>query len=149
MNKSKTPVPFGVLLIAGFYVFGALVLLVLLFVNPAQTSSIIAERHGLPVSTGNWILPVVAGLALIIAYGLVSLSRWGYILTILYLIHFGIVNGSMFSTNADLVYFGSMVWSFLVILYLILVRKHFLRKNASRALTRENFDPNIKLRSMK
>ncbi len=125
MNKSKVTVPFGVLLITGFYLFGALVLLVFLFVNPAPASIAIAERHGLPASTGHWILPVVAGIALIIAYGLFSLSKWGYVLAILYLIYFGSVNLFVHRPNADLANFGNLFWSLLVILYLILVRKHF------------------------
>jgi hypothetical protein len=114
-----------VFLIAGFYVFGALVLLVLLFINPTQASSAIAVRHGLPASTGSWILPVVAGIALLISYGLVSLSRWGYALTILYLIYFGAVNWFLYRTSDDLLNLGNLLWSCLVILYLILVRKRF------------------------
>ncbi|MGE5223893.1 MAG: hypothetical protein ACM3PY_15755 [Omnitrophica WOR_2 bacterium] len=125
MLRKKATVPSGVLLIAGFYVFGAIVLLAFLFINPAQTSSIIAQRHGLPASTGSWILPIIAGLALLIAYGLVSLSRWGYVLTILYLIYFGSVNWFISSIRADPLNFGNLVWSFLVILYLIIVRKQF------------------------
>lgn len=39
--------PFGVLLIAGFYAFGAIVLLLGLFINPTGVSQVIAERHGL------------------------------------------------------------------------------------------------------
>lgn len=137
MNKTKTTIPLGVLLISSFYAFGAIVLLVFLFINPAQTSSNIAERHGLPASTGNWILPVVAGLGLLIAYGLVSLSRWGYVLTILYLVYFGSVNWFISSTRDNLLNFGNLVWSFLVILYLILVRKRFFEKNPVKDIGRK------------
>lgn len=130
MSKNKAKVPLGVLLISSFYVFGAIVLLVFLIINPAQTSSDIAERHGLPASTGIWILPVVAAIGLLIAYGLMSLSRWGYVLTILYLFYFGSVNWFISSTSADLLNFGNLVWSVLLILYLIIVRKRFFEKNS-------------------
>ncbi len=42
--------------IAGFYAFGAITLLSFLFITPQQATSIIAQRHGLPVSTGNWFM---------------------------------------------------------------------------------------------
>src|SRR5688500_7819777 len=63
--------PLGVRVIAGFYVFGAIVLLVGMLTNPGEISRVIAERHALPPDTGVVLLPVVAGLALAIAYGLV------------------------------------------------------------------------------
>ena len=130
MYKIKATVPLGVLLIGSFYAFGAIVLLVFLLINPAQTSSIIAERHGLPASTGIWILPVIACLALLIAFGLYSLSKWGYILTIVYLLYFGSVNGFLYIGQASWTYLGNVIWSFLVIPYLILVRKHFFEKKS-------------------
>lgn len=132
MYKIKATVPFGVLLIGSFYAFGAIVLLVFLFINPAQTSSIIAERHGLPASTGNWILPVIACLALMIAFGLYSLSKWGYILTIVYLLYFGSVNGLLYMKQPSWSYLGNVIWSILVILYLMLVRKRFFEKKPVR-----------------
>lgn len=51
MYKSKATVPAGVFLIRSFYAFGAIVLLAFLFINPAEPSSMIAERHGLPAIT--------------------------------------------------------------------------------------------------
>ncbi len=126
MNKNKaTSVPLGVLLISGFYTFGAIVLLVFLFVNPQTAATQIALRHGLPASTGNWILPLIAGVGLLIAYGLVSLSRWGYWLSIAYLLYFGVVNFYMSGASWVSVYCGDSIWSFLVIAYLIIARKRF------------------------
>lgn len=125
MKKSRITIPFGLLLIALFYVFGAVVLLVFLFVDPAQTSSVIGRVHGLPVSIGNWILPLIAVLGLVIAYGLFTLSRWGYMLTLLYLVYFGVVSGGLLRTHNDPIYLGNLVWSIFVIVYLLLVRKRF------------------------
>ena len=125
MASLKVNIPFGLLLISIFYTFGAVVLLILMFSNPLETSSAIAKAHGLPTSTGNWILPFVAGLSLLIAYGLFSLSRWGYVLSILYLAYFGSVSALMFSIHADSVHLGNLLWTLLVLIYLILVRRSF------------------------
>ena len=125
MQKLKVNIPFGLLLIAIFYTFGAAVLLILMFEIPLQTSKAIAKAHGLPTSIGNWILPIIAVIALLIAYGLFSLSRWGYVLSILYLAYFGSVNGLILITHADSIYLGNLLWSLLVIIYLILVRRSF------------------------
>jgi len=80
------------MLIAGFYVFGAFVLLISLFTNSAEVSRQIAERQGIPPSIGLPILPLTAALALLIAYGLFSLSTWGFFLTLLYLTYFGSIS---------------------------------------------------------
>lgn len=125
MEKSKVNIPFGLVLIVAFYMFGAVVLLILLFANPTQTSSAIAKVHGLPASTGSWILPLIAGLGLLIAYGLFSLSRWGYMLTMLYLAYFATTSGWMLSRQTSAVYLGNLIWALFVIIYLILVRRRF------------------------
>jgi hypothetical protein len=135
--------PLGVLLIAGFYAFGAAALLIGLFINPIEVSRIIAERHGLLPSVGTVILPIVAALGLIMAYGLYSLSRWGFFLTIVYLIYFGGISIALGGLNfaqtgqeAFQAYSGNLIWSVLVIIYLVIVRQHFLTpKNAGLPLT--------------
>ena len=125
--------PLGVLLIAGFYAFGAVVLLIGLFINPTEVSRVIAERHGLLPSFGIAIILAVAALGLIIAYGLYSLSRWGFYVTIVYLIFFGGVSIALGGLNFVLTgqeavqaYFGNLIWSVLVIIYLVVRRRHFL-----------------------
>jgi len=134
MNRKS--IPLGVQLISAFYVFGAMVLLLCLFTNPVAVGSTIAERHGLAPSTGTWILPVIAGLALIIAYGLWSLSRWGFYLTLAYLVYFGVVsiilgglNFALTGAQAVQVYFGNFLWSALVATYLIVTRKRFFGRS--------------------
>lgn len=125
MKKSRLDIPLGLLFIVVFYIFGAVVLLILLFTDPAQASRAIAEAHGLPTSTGNWLLALITALSLLIAYGLFSLSRWGYTLTLFYLAYFGSVNGWMLSRHVNAVHLGNLVWSLLVMIYLILIRRHF------------------------
>jgi uncharacterized membrane protein (DUF2068 family) len=125
MEKLRTNMPFGLVLIVAFYMFGAVILLIMLFANPTQTSSAIAKVHGLPASTGSWILPLIAGLGLLIAYGLFSLSRWGYMLAMLYLAYFAATSGWMLSRHTSAVYLGDLIWALSVIIYLILVRRRF------------------------
>ena len=129
---NRRPIPLGVQLISVFYVFGALVLLLCLFTNPVAVASTIAERHGLAPGTGAWILPVVAALALVIAYGLWSLSRWGFYLSLTYLVYFGIVsivlsglNSTATNAGAVQAYLGNFLWSALIVTYLIWTRKRF------------------------
>ena len=129
--------PLGVVLIASFYAFGAIVLLFSLFINPTGVSRIIAERHGLLPSIGIAIIPVIAVLSLIIAYGLYSLSRRGFFVTIAYLIYFGGISIALGGLNFALsgqealqAYFGNLLWSVLVIIYLVIVRRRFLSPKA-------------------
>ncbi len=128
----RTP-PLGVTLISAFYVFGAAVLLIALFLNPAEVSAAIAQRHGLSPDVGVAILPVVALLGLAIAYGLYSLSRWGLALTLVYLAYFGVVSllgGALTWTASgqpiEPIALGNFTWSALVIVYLLLNRRRFV-----------------------
>ena len=77
-------------------------------------------------------VPLQLGLALVIAYGLWSLSRWGFYLTLAYLVYFGIVSIVLSGLNSALtyaetvqVYFGNFLWSALIVTYLIWTRKRF------------------------
>ncbi len=126
MDGTKlSKIPVGVILISAFYIFGATILLIFWIVNPEPVARAIAIRHGLPAATGSWILPVVAAIGLLVAFSLLSLSRWGFWLTIVYSLYFLIVNRYMSSARWVSVYCGDAIWSFLVIGYLVLARKHF------------------------
>jgi hypothetical protein len=118
-------IPPGVLLIAGFYVFGALVLLISLFTNPSDVGKQIAERQGIPLSIGFPVIPLTIVLALLIAYGLFSLSTWGFFLTLLYLAYFGCISFLSGGKEGVQPYLGNLLWSLLVITYLLIKRKHF------------------------
>ena len=85
LNSIHKQIPLGVLLIAVFYLFGAIVLLISLFSNPVEVSRSIANAHGLPATVDGFILPAVIGIALLISYGLYSRAKWGYFFTLAYL----------------------------------------------------------------
>jgi hypothetical protein len=124
--------PLGVMLISGFYVFGAVVLLIAMFLNPAEVSAAIAQRHGLSPDVGVAVLPAVALLGLAIAYGLYTLSRWGLVLTVVYLAYFaavslfaGALSWSAGGQPLEPVALGNFTWSALVVIYLLLNRARF------------------------
>jgi hypothetical protein len=128
IDTNRRPVPMGVLLIAAFYLFGAAVLLVSLFTNPVEVSSTIAAAHGLSAAAGTWILPVVAALAVLIAYGLLTGSRWGFFVTIIYTVIFGSVSIWLLIQNFEQPYIGNATWCFLVLVYLTAKRPALLRR---------------------
>jgi uncharacterized membrane protein (DUF2068 family) len=130
--KRLTSIPVGVLLIAGFYIFGAAVLVILFIANASNAASQIATRHGLPAVTGNWILLAAACLGILIGTGLLSLSRWGYVFTIAYLGYFLAVN--LYQSKGELatISFGNVVFAAVVIIYLFLVRRRFFPERSPR-----------------
>jgi hypothetical protein len=137
-TKNQSGKPLSIMLIAGFYIFGAIILLISMFVNATEASKLIAEVHGISPIVGKDILPAIAALALIISYGLYSLSKWGYALTLAYVLYTGVIGliqgGLSFAVTGDVslqVYFGSIFWSVLVVLCLIAARRHFFRTKVS------------------
>ncbi len=129
---SAKDIPLGILLIAGFYVFGAFVLLASILFNPAGASQAIAKAHGLSPVMGVEILVAVAALALVLAYGLVRLARWGFFLAIAYLLYFAgaslVMGGLSFLWTGQpevQIYFGNFLWSALVLIYLFRTRGRF------------------------
>lgn len=128
MCKTAYPrLPIGVMLIAAFYIFGAAMLLVALFTNPAGASRTIADAHGLSPMADAFVLPIVAGMALLIGYGLLTLSRWGYFLTVFYLLGFGSINIWLMSQSVQQPYIGNTTWALLVFAYLAARRDIFLK----------------------
>ena len=127
-NSVRTQISVGVSLIAGFYLFGAIVLLISLFTYPVVVSRSVADAHGLPPAVDAFILPIVACIALLIAYGLITCAKWGYFLTITYLFIFGSVSFWLMSQNMQQPYIGNSTWSVLALLYLVWKRKYFLSR---------------------
>lgn len=131
----RKPVPRGVLLIASFYLFGALVLLIGTLTGLVDARMALARAHGIPALASNAFVLAVALLALVIGYGLISGSRWGYFLAVLYSLYLGLtslvlgaLNYPLRGEEEALIYFGNFLWSLLVVVYLFLTRRHFLGK---------------------
>lgn len=131
-------IPPGVLLIAAIYVMGGLVLLVSNFTDPTAVSPIIATVHGLLPIMGKDILLAVSVLALILAYGLISLSRWGFFLAISYSLYLTVISLCMGGVSFlwtgqedQSIFFGNLLWSLLVVMYLLVVRGRFITPRQS------------------
>ena len=106
------------MLISLWYMFGAVVLLISLFTMPVGLGRTIADAHGLPAAVDGFIVPVVIGIALLISFGLFTRARWGYVLTIAYLLFLGIESLLLMRQGIQEPYLGNAIWSFLVLLYL-------------------------------
>jgi hypothetical protein len=124
--KNNPNRPLGILVISIFYLFGAVVLFISMFTNYAGVAEQIRLVHGLPDSLKMIALPSVAILAIGISYGLFSLSRWGYTLTIIYLIYFGTIGLLMSMPFDGQTFMGNFIWSVLVVTYLLFKRKLFI-----------------------
>ncbi len=133
-RNNPKPLPIGILCIASFYMLGALVLITLLFVNSSQASETVAAAHGLAASPGPGFALMIAGLAFLLAYGLISLSRWGFWLAVAYSLYLCLISlfqdGPTFAWTgrAELqIPFGNFIWSAVVLIYLFMVRRRFFR----------------------
>lgn len=128
----RKPIPLGIYLIAAFYLFGAVVLVLGTLTGLVDARMATVKAHGLPAIAGNMLVLLVALLALVLGYGLISLSRWGYFLTIAYSLYLVLVSLALsaliFPLRGDEevgLYFGNLLWSILVVVYLFLVRQRF------------------------
>ncbi len=137
MKKYSNP-HIGLILISLFYIFGACILIFSMFTNYVDVAEQITQRHGLPLSLKLIVLPAIAILAIVMAYGLYSHSRWGYYLTLIYEIYFGIVSFILFLSTTDnkLLSFGNLIGSLIIVIYLIIIRRTFTHsKNERQALS--------------
>ena len=97
-----------------------------MFTNYAGVAEQITLVHGLPISLKLIVLPFVAIIAIGISYGLFSLSRWGYTLTIIYLIYFGAISLFLSMPFGKQTFMGNFIWSVLVVTYLLFKRILFI-----------------------
>ena len=119
--------PLGIAVISIFYLFGACVLYISMFTNYAGVAEQITLAHGLPLDLKFIVLPAVAILAVVMSYGLYSLSRWGYYLASIYQICFGAVSLYLSVFFGKQPFFGNMMWSALVVIYLVIKRRTFIQ----------------------
>ncbi len=126
--------PLGLRLITLFYLFGAMMLLAGLLIDPASVGETIATAHGLSPIVGAGLVPVIAVLALVMGYGLYAGLRWGFFLAVGYLLFLGTVSLVLGGLNlartgapVNPVFFGNFSWSVLVLIYLLVIRGYFWR----------------------
>jgi hypothetical protein len=133
-TPSTRSAPLGLRLIALFYMFGAVMLLAGLVIDPASVGETIATVHRLPPIVGAGLVPAIALLALVMAYGLFVGSRLGFFLSVgyqLYLIMVSLILGGLGLNRSgepmNPAFFGNLVWSALVLVYLLAIRGYFWR----------------------
>ena len=126
--------PIGLRLIILFYMFGAVMLLVGLTMDPGRVGEMVARAHGVSSIVGASLLPVIVAWALVMAYGLYAGTRWGFVLAVGYLLFLAVVSLAMgglrlsrTGTPAQPLFFGNFVWSALVLAYLLVIRGYFWR----------------------
>ena len=120
--------PIGVSLISYFYLFGAVVLLVTsVFYDPNANSIGMADRFGLPDAPERLVRVCTAFLSLGMIYGYMRLKKWGFWLMITYSVVFGFISSILVSNQSQQPFFGNMLFSVVVIVYTIYVRKNFLQ----------------------
>lgn len=124
----KTRRSLGISIIAGFYIFGAIVLLyTVLFVDIKHERIGIATRIGLPFISEISARIGLIVLAVIMSYGLLKLSRWGFWLFICYSIYFFVISLILFIKISDNLFLGNMVSALFFLIYVYFKRDCFLK----------------------
>lgn len=122
--------PLGVNLISYFYIFGAMVLLfTAIFYNSDANSIGISERFGLPGLPEQIMRVAVALFSLVMVYGYIRLKKWGFWTMITYSVVFGVISSLLISNHSQQPYTGNMIFSIVVAVYTIYVKKAFFNKN--------------------
>ncbi|MYL61805.1 hypothetical protein GLW07_00410 [Bacillus hwajinpoensis] len=125
--------PIGVTLISYFYLFGAAVLFISAIFNDAGANTIgIAERFGLPYVPERMMRVLVALLSFVLVYGYIRLTNWGYWFMIVYSILFGYMSALLISSPSPQPFLGNVIFSIVVLIYTIYVRKSFLQSSKQR-----------------
>lgn len=118
--------PLGVSLISYFYIFGVVVLIVTaMFFDTDANKLGMADRFGLPNFPEQLFRTVLAVVSLIIIYGYMRLKRWGFWLMNLYSLGFGLISYALLFSLNQQPFTGNFIWSLIVLIYTIYVRKYF------------------------
>jgi hypothetical protein len=116
--------PLGITLIGCFYIFGVIVLMIILLSNTTQQYGI-AVRFGLPNAPENLMRALVAVISLIMAYGYLRLKKWGFWLMLIYTIYFLGASVSLAQQYKQQLFYGNVIWSIVVLAYTLRNRKCF------------------------
>ncbi|PGL68977.1 hypothetical protein [Bacillus sp. AFS055030] len=118
--------PIGVSVISYFYIFGAIVLLFTsVFYNANANPIGIVERFGLSNVSEQLLRVIIAFLTLVMIFGYIRLKKWGFWLMISYSILFGSISLYLSLTHSQQPFIGNMIFSFIILLYTIYVKKSF------------------------
>lgn len=128
MNKKSI----GISLISAFFIFGALVLLVTVFMALISNNGF-TDKFGISYRIGILILPeyvsriALAILSIVMAIGLLKYKRWGFWLFEVYSLYMIIVNITLCIINFDSLFFGNLISGLLFLTFVFSRRKLYLR----------------------
>ena len=124
-NKKGSNISF----IGGFYIFGAVVLVVTLITGTYKTDTMclsMALRHGLlffPELPARIILIIIS---LVMGFGLLKLNKWVFGLVLVFCLYFTIANIIMALNTGNNVYYSSIIFSIWVLFTLPKDRRVFI-----------------------
>lgn len=120
--------PIGIALIAIFYIWGACVLILTLFAVGTPKDDIgISIRIGLPLVSENAARIGLSVLSLVLAFGLIKLSKWGFWLFEIYNIYMFFISLNLYFAKFDQLFFGNMISALFFFLYIYWKRQYFLK----------------------
>jgi hypothetical protein len=113
----------GPSIIAGFYGVGVLALIAAMFFNGDQVGIQVANIHGLPALAGFPIMILTCIVGTVVGIGLYNMTRWGYWLTLAYMVYLLVVPTILVGRDASL--FANLTWPLTVATYLVLKRRQY------------------------
>ncbi|WP_258210067.1 hypothetical protein [Paenibacillus radicibacter] len=98
-----------------------------IFFNAEANEFGIAERFGLPHFSEQFFRILLAIGSLILIYGYLRLKKWGFWLMIIYSSGFGLISYNLLFSQNQQPFIGNFIWSVIVLIYTVFVRKFFFR----------------------
>ncbi len=123
--------PMGITIIGYFYILGAMVLFLTL---GSEFDIGINVRFGVPNFSETLIRITIGLFSLIMAYGYLALSKWGYWTMICYSVLFGVISLTIVDSYKSQPFIGNAVFSMIVVIYTFRKRKYFLKSEASNSI---------------
>lgn len=105
-----------------FYIFGSIVILLTIFVKQDVPINV---RFGLENIPNVLVVPAVVIISSVMAYGYLKMTKWGYLLAVIYSILFMCISFTLMNNVGGQPFIGNAIWSIIVLVYTILIRKKF------------------------
>lgn len=105
-----------------FYVFSSILILLTIFVKQDIPINV---RFGLENIPNVLVVPIVAIISSVMAYGYLKMTKWGYWFTVIYSTLFMCISFTLINNVGGQPFIGNAIWSIIVLVYTILIRKKF------------------------
>jgi hypothetical protein len=126
--KSKSPL--GVMLLGGFYILGAIVILLALVLGTKQ-AVLMNIRFGVPFISDTAVTICIAVVSVIVAYGYMRTLKWGYWSMIVYSAVFFVISSVLAYSYHSQPFAGNAAFSLIVLIYTFCKRRYFYLKPAA------------------